>query len=159
MAHVIVDTWFIAHEGHVSDGTLRQRRDEWGYMESEQGWRRSIREADGVSTQALVATDEDQIVAVAASEVTEANCAEMGALYVDVRFQRSGIGRRLVEATIDHYQKLGISTLHIAVLAANRPARRFYENLGGRNSGTRNDPEGLEIVYAWDLAGLEQSDE
>jgi ribosomal protein S18 acetylase RimI-like enzyme len=99
-----------------------------------------------------VATDNDQVVAVAASEVTGAGRAEMGALYVGVPYQRSGIGRRLLEAAIDHYRGLGISTLHIAVLAANRPARRFYERLGGRTASTREGDDGLEIVYAWDSA-------
>ena len=156
MARVMVDAWFAAHKGQVSNEAFQQRRDEWGYAESEQGWSRTIREADGVSPQMLVATDEGQIVAVAASEVTGADCAEVGALYVDVPYQRTGIGRRLVEAAIDHYRNLGISTLHIAVLATNRPARQFYERLGGRNAGTRDDPEGLEIIYAWDLAGTER---
>ncbi|MFT7652940.1 MAG: GNAT superfamily N-acetyltransferase [Limisphaerales bacterium] len=155
MARVIVDTWFVAHKGHVSDEAFQQRRDGWGYAESEKGWRRTIREADGGSAQILVATDEDQVIAVAASEITATNCAEVGSLYVDVSYQRSGIGHRLVKAAIDHYRNLGISTLHIAVLAANGPARRFYESLGGRNWGTRDDPDGLEIVYALDLTIVE----
>ena len=154
MARVMVDTWFAAHKGQVSDDAFQQRRDEWGYTESEQGWSRTIREADGVSAQMLVATDEGRVIAVAASEVTGADCAEVGSLYVDVPYQRSGIGRRLVESTIDHYRNLGISTLHIAVLATNLPARRFYERLGGRDAGTRDDPDGLEIVNAWDLTSI-----
>lgn len=157
MARVIVDTWFSAHKGQVSDEAFQQRRDEWGYPESEQGWSRRIQESDGVSAQMLVATDEGRVIAVAASEVTAADCAEVGALYVNLPYQRSGIGRRLVEATIDHYRGLGISTLQIAVLATNRPAMGFYERLGGRNAGTRDDPEGLEIVYAWDLTNIERN--
>jgi len=152
MARVIVDTWFAAHKGQVSDEAYRQRRGEWGYAESEQGWRRAMREANGASTRLLVATVEDKIIAVAASEVTAADFAEVGALYVGVPYQRSGIGRRLLEAMIDHYRSLGISTLRIAVLDANGSARRFYESLGGRKSGTREDPDGPQIVYAWDLA-------
>jgi ribosomal protein S18 acetylase RimI-like enzyme len=152
MARVIVDTWFAAHEGQVPDEAFRQRRAEWGYAESEQGWQRSFREADGMNSFFLVATDDDQVVAVEASEVTGADRAEMGALYVGVPYQRSGIGRRLFEAAIDHYRGIGISTLHIAVLATNQPARKFYERLGGRASSTREGDEGLEIVYAWDSA-------
>jgi GNAT superfamily N-acetyltransferase len=106
MARVIVDTWFAAHKGHVSDEAYRQRKDEWGYTESEQGWRRAIREAKGVSARMLVATVEDKVIAVAAGEVTGADFAEVGALYVHVAHQRSGIGRRLLEAMIDHYRSL-----------------------------------------------------
>jgi len=152
MARVIVDTWFAAHKGQVSDDAFRKRQDEWGYAESEKGWRRSIQEADTASALVLVATEMGRIVAVAASEIVEADCAEVGALYVDVPYQHSGIGRRLVEATMEHYRNLGISLLHIAVLATNRPAREFYEGVGGRNSGTRDHADGPEIVYEWDLS-------
>jgi len=155
MARVIVDTWFSAHEGQVAGEVFRRRRTDWGYAESEQGWRRSIREAEAGSAQVLVATDKGAVVAVAASEIIGADCAEVGALYVSVDYQRSGIGRRLVAATIEFYRALGISTLLIAVLATNRPARQFYESLGGRDSGTRDDPDGQEIVYAWDLTDFE----
>ena len=157
MARVIVDAGFSAHKGQVSDEAFQQRGDEFGYTESEQGWSRTIQEAYGVSAQMLVATDEGRVIAVAGSEVTAADSAEVGALYVDLPYQRSGIGRRLVEATINHYRGLGISTLQIAVLATNRPAIRLYEHLGGRNAGTRDDPDGLEIVYAWDLTNIERN--
>lgn len=152
MARVIVDTWFVAHKGHVPDAVFQQRRKEWGYKESEQGWRRTISEANGASTQILVAMDENHVIAVAANKVTGPDCAEIDVLYVSVPYQRSGIGRRLVEVAMDHYCMLGISTLHIAVLATNRKARRFYESLGGMNSGTRYDADDLEIVYAWSLS-------
>jgi ribosomal protein S18 acetylase RimI-like enzyme len=151
MARVIVDTWFATHRQQVSAQVLQKRQDEWGYAESEQGWRRTIRDADGTSAQVLVATDEDRIVAIAASEVTGADCAELGALYVDVGHQRSGIGRRLLQAALDHYRNAGISTLHVAVLAENLTARQFYESLGGRFSGAREHEDGPEVVYTWDL--------
>jgi len=152
MARVIVDTWFAAHKGQVSAEAFRRRQAEWGYLQSEQGWRRSIEDADGVTSQVMVATDGDQIVAVAASAVTGPDQAEMTVLYVDVPYQRSGTGRSLLEMTIDHYRSLGISVLHIAVLATNRPAGQFYENLGGKASGTRDDDDGLQTVYQWNLS-------
>ncbi len=155
MARVTVDTWFVAHRGHVSDEAFQQRREDWGYPESEQGWSRSIREADGVSAQVIVATDDGHVVAVAASKVTGADSAEVTALYVDAAHQRSGVGRRIVEAALDHYRGLGMTTLHIAVLATNGPARHFYEAVGGWPFDTRDDDDGSEIVYAWDLRNAE----
>jgi GNAT superfamily N-acetyltransferase len=153
MARVIVDTWFVTHAGQVSASVLQKRRDEWGYAESEQGWLRTIRDADGVSSQVLVAIDEDEVVAVAASTVTDGSCAEVGALYVRATHQRSGIGRKLLGAIIDHYRHIGISSLRIAVLSGNEPARRFYGSLGGTVSGIRTHDDGPEIIYTWDLAG------
>ena len=152
MARVIVDTWFATHEDQISTEALQKRRDEWGYAESEKGWHRTIQESDGVSTQILVANDEQRVIAVAASNVTGADRAELEVLYVEVDYQRSGTGRRLLEATIDHCCRIGISKLHVAVLAANQPARRFYESLGGLLSGTRAHEDGPEVVYTWDLA-------
>ena len=150
MARVIVDTWFAAHEGQVPEERFLQRRREWGYPESEQGWRRLMGEAGKVSAHVLVAADDGRIIAVAASQVI-GTVAETGALYVDVPYQRSGVGRSLVAATIEHYRNVGTAKLQIAVLATNLPARRFYERLGGVESGTRDDPDGLEVLYAWDL--------
>ena len=142
MARVTVDTWFAAHEGQVSDESFRKRREEWGYLESEKGWRRSIREAAETAAYVLVATDDGRVVAVAASEPVGIDAAEVGALYISVPYQRLGIGSRLLAAVGEHYRRSRISTLHIAVLATNLPARRFYESLGGEASGTRDDPEG-----------------
>lgn len=151
MARVVVDTWFATHGEQVSAQVLQRRRDEWGYAESERGWLRTIREAEGTPARVLVATDGDRVVAVAASEVTGPDSAEVGALYVDVTHQRSGVGRRLLRAAMDHYRDIGIGALHVAVLTENRGARRFYERLGGRLSGTRDHEDGPEVVYAWDL--------
>jgi GNAT superfamily N-acetyltransferase len=156
MARVTVDTWFAAHSAQVSPSVLQQRRDEWGYAESEKGWLRAIRDADGVSSLVVVANENDKVVAVAASTVTGASCAEVGALYVKVAHQRSGIGRKLLETIFDHYRDIGISLLHVAVLSENRPAREFYERLGGTISGTRLHQDGPEVVYSWDLVEIER---
>jgi hypothetical protein len=52
-----------------------------------------------------------------------------------------------------HQAQLGMSALQIGCLAANAPARRFYESLGGRLVDERLfDEEGLmlpEVVYGW----------
>jgi ribosomal protein S18 acetylase RimI-like enzyme len=74
-------------------------------------------------------------------------------LYVRERHQRRGLGRRLVQAVAAHLAQTGRHTLVIGCLAANAPARRFYEALGGRLVGEREyDEEGVklpEVVYGW----------
>jgi len=151
MARLTVDTWFAAHASQVSAEVLQKRREEWGYGESEQGWLRAIRQADGRTSIVLVATDRDQIIAVASAEMSAADCAEVGALYVAIPRQRSGVGRMLLESIIEHYRRSGVPMLQIAVLDANQPARRFYERLGGVLAGNRSHEDGLEVVYAWAL--------
>jgi RimJ/RimL family protein N-acetyltransferase len=52
----------------------------------------------------------------------------------------------------------GATRLHIGVLAANEPARRFYEAIGGRLVGSRPyEEDGYtleEAVYAWEIERL-----
>ncbi len=50
MARVIVDTWFATHTEQVAPEVLQQRRNEWGYAQSEKGWRRSIADAGAQQT-------------------------------------------------------------------------------------------------------------
>jgi GNAT superfamily N-acetyltransferase len=159
MARVMVDTWFATHSAQVSPRALERRRKEWGYEESEQGWLRALATADGQTSLVLVGTDEGQIIAVAAAAPLTANSAEVSALYVDVPYQRLGVGRRLLERIIAHYRNCGRSTLHVATLAANRSAREFYEVLGGVVSGERDHDDGREVVYTWDLLGLRETSE
>ena len=64
-----------------------------------------------------------------------------------------GLGRRLVQAVAAHLAQHGMTALQIGCLAANAPARGFYEAIGGRLIGERLfDEDGVmlpEVVYAW----------
>ena len=159
MARLVVDTWLEAHHGQMPDHLWEARRSDWTYDESEQGWRRALASiADGSSPgdHTFVATDNDQVVGVAACAASEdLSSVEVGSLYVLVSHQRKGIGRRLLEVVRARYGKLGAKVLHIGVLAANHPARGFYEAMGGQLAGEREtDEQGEklpEVVYAWDL--------
>ena len=84
---------------------------------------------------------------------TSGSTAQIDALYVLPERQGQGIGRRPLQAAATELAALGPSTLHIGVLTANLPARRFYEAIGGHEIGQRVfDEEGdlqPETVYAW----------
>lgn len=151
MARVTVDTWFAAHRGQVSDDVWQNRRSQWGYAESEAGWRRTLAQAKEDADQMLVATDDGEVIAVCAAKRVDPSGAEVTVLYVDVGHQRAGLGRLMLEDVFRHWRGLGVSTLQIGVLDANGPARDFYEALGGRHVDTREHEDGPEVVYAWDL--------
>ena len=55
-----------------------------------------------------------------------------------------------------HLVQMGMPALLIGCLAANRPARRFYEAVGGRVVAEREVDEGgvllPELVYGWEDA-------
>ena len=152
MARVIVDTWYAAHAGQVTAERLAERRATWGYDESEQGWRRAIAEADSGTGLMLVATERGS-GHCGCRQRSHGNRRRGGGSAL-CAYTPPALGDRVagwLKPVIDQYRMLGVSRLSIAVLAANGPARQFYERMGGTESGTREDPDGLEIVYAWDL--------
>jgi ribosomal protein S18 acetylase RimI-like enzyme len=90
---------------------------------------------------------------------TRSRTAAIPALYVHPSHQGCGLGRQLLQATAAHLVQFGFTTLQIECLAANAPARAFYERMGGRVIGERLfDEEGFllpEVIYEWaDIAVL-----
>ncbi len=150
MARVVVDTWFAAHRGQVDETVYAERLANWGHDDSAAGWRRTLRDL-GDEDLILLAALDDEVVGVGASHRIDAELAEIYVLYVNVDCQGRGIGRRLADELMAHYARLGIATLHIAVLETNRPARDFYERIGGSEVGQRINEDGPETVYAWSL--------
>ncbi|MHB8528401.1 MAG: GNAT family N-acetyltransferase [Caulobacteraceae bacterium] len=79
--------------------------------------------------------------------------AEIYTLYLLKSAQRSGVGRRLLGAAARVLALRGAASLELEVLSENRPARGFYEHLGGKNAGerpVRGWGGGLmETIYHW----------
>ena len=76
------------------------------------------------------------------------------ALYIAASQHRRGIGSQLIHAATQHWLAQGGKTMTIGVLAENRPARAFYENLGAKllkyctyNWGGFDLPD---CLYIWD---------
>ncbi len=85
--------------------------------------------------------------------------AELLGLYLLPEYQRRGLGRRLVTAIVENFQRQGHRAFTLWALAENVAARRFYDALGGqplheRDTLLRGIPV-PEVAYGWpDLAGL-----
>ena len=98
---------------------------------------------------------------VSAKNLHSGSIAEINALYVLPDRLGRGIGGSLLREAASELATLGFSALHVGVLAANLPAREFYEAMGGREIGQRMfDEEGYLLpmtIYAWsdirDLVG------
>ena len=106
----------------------------------------------------LVAEDDDGVLlglasAGAGDDETSGSFAEIGSLYVLPDRHGQGVGGSLLKAACRELVDLGYSALRIGVLAANLPARAFYQAMGGREVDQRMfDEEGHLLpmtVYAW----------
>ena len=161
MGHVMVDTFLAAHRDQMPAEAWTKRAAEGTPEVSAQAWARALREiaaGTGVQECIYVAVDEGgEVVGLAmggpANLDDRPQTGAVYALYVQMRHQGRGVGRRLVQAVATDLAQHGMTALQIGCLAANAPARRFYEAMGGRLVGERLfDEEGImlpEVVYEW----------
>lgn len=161
MGRVMVDTYLAAHRDQMPAEAWTKRAEEWTPEVSADGWARTLREiaADEQSQDCIYVAEDDggEIVGLAmggpanAEEVPQTGAVY--ALYVSMSYQGQGLGRRLVQAVAAQVAQHGMTALHIGCLAANTPARGFYEAIGGRLIGERLfNEDGImlpEVVYGW----------
>lgn len=168
LAHVLVNTGRVAHRGQMPDELLLAQPLAEALAESERNWARTLREiAEAAAPQECIYvaeedadSDHGQVVGLAmggpARENTPAHphMGEVYVLYISPDSQGRGLGRHLVQAVSAQLAQLGMTALEIGCLAANAPARAFYEALGGRVVRERMfDQDGTplpEVVYGWD---------
>jgi len=180
MGRVTVSSYLAAHRGQVPEAVWLARREQWTPEVSARAWAAALAEiaADpeptacvylAVEPWAGVDRDGDgvepggEVVGVAMGQRAEMSpwpcTGQVSALYVLPGHQGGGLGRCLVSAVAAHLHERGLSALTIAVLAANTPARRFYQALGGREVATEVTEEAghqlPQVVYGWpDIAHL-----
>ena len=78
---------------------------------------------------AVVACDGDRVVAFAITQFGDEH-AHLSLFAVDPSHQRLGIGRRMIDWTVEAAYTAGVAVIHLETRAANHAARRFYRNLG-----------------------------
>lgn len=165
MGRVMVEAWLSAHRGQVPEAVWRKRVEEWTPEVSADAWARLlVEQAQGTAVRAVVLVAEepgegDLVALVLGDEDVEdvedatGSTAQIGALYVREDRRGRGIGRALLRAAADELAGHGFSQLQVGVLTSNRPARAFYEAMGGQEIGRRAfDEEGVPLpgtVYAW----------
>lgn len=167
MGRVMVRAWLSAHRGQVPHSAWQKRVDEWTPEVSARAWARLLTErADGDHPRVVLLVAEDEsddcvglVLGMGDEDDTEGSIASIDALYVLPDRQGQGVGRRLLQEAAGELAAPGFSALNIGVLTANRPARAFYEALGGEEVGQRTfDEEGHRLpgtIYAWpDIAVL-----
>ncbi|MCS6801800.1 MAG: GNAT family N-acetyltransferase [Chloroflexota bacterium] len=158
IARVHVDGWKTTYRGIVPDAYL----DRLSYRRSYEA-RRTMLDLPPAGHCTLVATDPIGWV-VGFADLGPARDAlgfdgELYALYVMKAYQRLGLGAWLLETAARAHLAAGRRSMLLWVLAANHPARRFYEAFGGEALATKLIAIGgaplEEIAYGWrDLAAL-----
>jgi ribosomal protein S18 acetylase RimI-like enzyme len=120
-------------------------------------WRRFI--ADRSSRVYVVQEGEDQAGVIGFASGGRERAGETGyagelyAIYLLEASQRRGHGRQLVRAVAGGLRELGLDDMIVWVLKDNRPARDFYERLGGVYVRTQPITIGSatleEVSYGW----------
>ena len=153
IARVHVDTWRSAYRGIVPEEYLAslshdQRVISWGKFLGAMPPRQHV----------LVALDDtEQVVGFSNAggnrSVEYAHDGEVVAIYLFEEHQGRGIGRRLLQASINRLAADGFRQMLVWVLADNH-ACRFYERMGGQVIGEKMTEIGgkalKELAYGWD---------
>ncbi|MDT7750658.1 MAG: hypothetical protein QOD96_4320 [Pseudonocardiales bacterium] len=172
MGRVTVSSYLAAHRGQVPEPVWLARREHWTPEVSARAWAAALAEiapdTDPTACVYLVVEPSagaagaavesgGEVVGVAMGQRADAapwpRTGEVSALYVLPGHQGRGLGRLLVWAVAAHLRERGLPALTIAVLAANTPARRFYQALGGREVAAEVTEEAghrlPQVVYGW----------
>ncbi len=152
IARIHVETWRTAYPGMVPDHTLIGMTVDGKAA----AWRRSLTRA-GKSDIVLVAeAGEAGPVGFASAGPSRESALPFGGevqtLYVLPDWQNQGIGRGLLEGCFQRLNDNWLASAVVWVLADN-PARFFYERMGGRRVGERDERLWgallRQIAYGW----------
>jgi len=152
IATIQVDASRAAYAGIVPHGYLERLT-----VEKRMSIWRQLISAPGEVEQTIVGDDGEHIQAYAhygRSRDPSANrtTGELYSLYVAPHHWRSGFGQQLLAASIRGIAGMGFNTATLWVLAANKPARQFYERFGWVADGIAKGDEGrIEARYRIDL--------
>jgi GNAT superfamily N-acetyltransferase len=160
VAQVIVDVFSGTYHGIVPDEVLQQRKHT--YDESAHRWREVIEAIEQgrspLSCVYVAENAEGEVIGMSYAcpskdEARPEHVGELDMLYIRENYQRQGVGSALVQVTAAHMARVGMTTLHICTPTAHTQGRRFYDKLGGKIVGTREDHDNGEViplvVYEW----------
>ncbi len=153
IARVHVDTWRSAYAGIVPAkhlaGLSYERKAKTHNIQLEKPW-------PGSKTFVADAGDAGGIVGFAVGGYERNDNpvykGELFVIYVSDKYQRCGIGQRLVRDVVKHLRALGLANMVTWALEDN-PFTRFYEKLGGTRVGEKMVGIGgkrlKEIAFGW----------
>jgi len=158
IARVRIESWRATYRGLIPDAYL----DGMQVDASTAIWERVLSAATSVASVFVVAHDATVVGFAAGNRLAEPKYdldAELSAVYLRPDYQRAGLGHRLVGAVVDAQRTGGATGLIVWTIAGNKPARAFYEQLGGallvEQPFQWDGVDLIEAGYGWnDLAAL-----
>jgi ribosomal protein S18 acetylase RimI-like enzyme len=145
IARVHVHSWQAAYRGLIDDEFL----DALDQAARTDAWRRSI---EGRLGTVLVGLVDDEVVGFAAlmpSRDPDApqGCGEVTAIYLEPEAWDQGLGRLLMDASLDRLADQGFTEVSLWVLRGNERAIRFYERSGFQADGAEkvDDTRGFPL--------------
>ena len=152
IARIHVETWRTTYPGMLPDKALIDMT-----VDSKaRAWRHALEKPNAAGAVLLAEGAEEGVIGFAsAGHNRHPNlpfAGEVETLYVLPDWQNQGIGRQLLAGCFEALRGHGLASAMVWVLADN-PARFFYERMGGRRAGERD--ENLwgatlhEIAYGW----------
>lgn len=131
IAEIHVRSWRAAYRGLLADALL----DALSVTERELHWQTILSEDGGVRLTVVAEEAGDLVgfcsaVALNADRELRVRTAEIGALYVDPRNWRRGVGTALLTGTFRGLRERGCRDAVLWVLPENRTALAFYGRLG-----------------------------
>ena len=129
IARVRIDCWRVTYRGLIPDAYL----DGMQLDQSIALWDRVLAAGSADASVSVAEHDGDVVGFAAANKLQEPRYdldAELSAVYVRREFQRGGVGRRLLAAVAEAQREAGAHGLIVWVIAGNKGARAFYEQLG-----------------------------
>lgn len=151
IAEIVVEDWKIAYRGIIADDYLDSLSAEQRYRIESRRYRKYT-----------VAVENNEVWGCAWNETADderADC-EVIALYVRHSKRNRGIGRALLQNSMDLFRNSGKKSMIIWCLRDNHESRKFYERMGGKvyKDGTHRwgDREYDMISYLFPLDGENQ---
>lgn len=153
IARVRIDSWRATYRGLIPDAYL----DGMQVDASIAIWERVLAAKTDAASVFVIAHDAAIVGFAAGNRLTDPKYerdAELSAVYVRPDYQRAGLGHRLVGAVVEAMRANGASGMIVWTIAGNKPARTFYEQLGGLLLVEQPFQwEGMDLVeaaYVWD---------
>ena len=123
IAEIMVEDWQTAYRGIMDDDFLDS-------LSAEQRYQIEIKRFQKYT----VAADNDEVLGYAWNEMIDDEAAdcEIMALYVRYSKRKHGIGKAMMENSMDCFRKAGKKSMIIWCLKENYESRKFYERMGGK---------------------------